>query len=106
MKTYQVTLNNRGNRTIEVTEDAILLDALEEAGIRLPYGCRYGACVTCAARLLEGEVEQSEGVALKSQQEEMGYVLLCIARPLSDCRLEVGVEAQDDLYINPFKGRR
>jgi ferredoxin len=45
-------------------------------------------------------------VALKPAQEAMGYVLLCIASPRSDCVFEVGVECQDDLYINPFKGRR
>lgn len=106
MKTHRITLINRENRTVEVAEGAILLDALEEAGVRLPYGCRYGACVTCAARLVEGEVDQSEGIALKTNQEAMGYVLLCIAHPLSDCFFEVGVESQDDLYINPFKGRR
>jgi len=89
-----------------IDEAEILLDALEAAGITLPFGCRYGACITCAARLLEGEVDQSEGVALKPAQEAMGYVLLCIAHPLSDCRFDVGVECQDDLYPNPFKGGR
>lgn len=106
MNQYRITLVNRENQSVAVDEGAVLLDALEDAGFRLPYGCRYGACVTCAARLLEGSVDQSEGVALKPSQEAMGFVLLCIAHPLSDCRFEVGVEAQDDLYINPFKGRR
>ena len=32
-----------------------------------------------------------------------GYVLLCVARPLSDCTLEVGVESHDKLYRNPFQ---
>jgi ferredoxin len=106
VKTHHITLVNRDHRVIPVREDEVLLDSLEAAGITLPYGCRYGACVTCAARLLQGEVDQSEGVALKPAQEAMGYVLLCIAHPLSDCEFEVGDECQDDLYINPFKGKR
>lgn len=106
MATHQVTLVNRDNFAVAVGESEILLDALETVGIVLPYGCRYGACVTCAARLLSGSVDQSEGVALKPAQEAMGFVLLCIAHPLSDCVFEVGVECQDDLYINPFKGKR
>src|SRR5258708_2304786 len=101
---HRITLVNRDNRTVEVTEADVLLDALEDAGVTLPYGCRFGACVTCAARLVEGRVDQSEGVALKEAQEAMGYVLLCIAHALSDCLFEVGTECQDDLYINPFKG--
>lgn len=106
MAAHKVILVNRDQTTVTVDESEILLDALEAAGIKLPFGCRYGACVTCAARLQEGKVDQSEGVALKPAQEAMGYVLLCIAHPLSDCVFEVGVECQDDLYINPFKGRR
>jgi ferredoxin len=103
---HRITLLNRDNLTVAVDESEVLLEALEAAGIKLPYGCRVGACVTCAARLREGRVDQSEGVALKPAQEAMGYVLLCIAHPLSDCTFEVGVESQDDLYLNPFKGRR
>ncbi len=106
MAAYKITLVNRDNTTVAVDESEILLDALEATGITLPFGCRYGACVTCAARLREGKVDQSAGVALKPTQEAMGYVLLCIAHPLSDCVFEVGVECQDDLYINAFKGRR
>ena len=104
MTAHKITLVNRDQTTVIVDEAEILLDALEAAGITLPFGCRYGACVTCAAFLREGTVDQSAGVALKPAQEAMGYVLLCIAHPLSDCVFEVGVECQDALYVNPFKG--
>ncbi len=69
----------------------------------LPYGCRYGGCITCAAKLLDGEVDQSQGVALNGRQLTDGYVLLCVARPQSDCTLDVGVESHDKLYRNPFQ---
>ncbi|WP_414589275.1 2Fe-2S iron-sulfur cluster-binding protein [Scytonema sp. PCC 10023] len=104
MKTYKVELVNRNNFVVEVAENQYILDAVEAAGLRLPVGCRYGACITCAARLIEGEVDQSKGVALKPAQETIGYVLLCIAYPRSDCKFDVGVECQDKLYTNPFKG--
>lgn len=106
MKTYHVELTNRNQTVVEVAEHQPILDAVEATGLRLPVGCRYGACITCAARLIEGEVEQSKAVALKPAQAAMGYVLLCVAYPRSDCKFEVGVEYQDELYINPFKGRR
>lgn len=106
MNTYQITLINRDNFTLEVAENQYILDAVEAAGLRLPVGCRYGACITCAARLISGKVEQSQAIALKPEQEAMGYVLLCIAYPRSNCQLQVGVESQEQLYINPFKGRR
>jgi ferredoxin len=106
MKFYQIELINRNHTILEVAENQYILDAVEAIGLRLPVGCRYGACITCAARLIEGEVDQSQGVALKPVQEAMGYVLLCIAYPRSDCKFEVGVECQDKLYRNPFKQGR
>ena len=30
-------------------------------------------------------------------------MLLCVARPKSDCTLDVGVESHDMLYRNPFQ---
>ena len=87
MGTYNVSVRNRDGRVVAVSEDEFLLDELENAGVRLPYGCRFGACLTCAASLIEGQVDQSEGraFALRPQQVDEGYVLLCVALPLTDC---------------------
>ncbi|MBD2120450.1 2Fe-2S iron-sulfur cluster binding domain-containing protein [Trichocoleus sp. FACHB-262] len=103
MKTYRVELVNRDRVTLEVPENQTILEALEQAGIQLPVGCRYGACVTCAAKLLQGEIDQTQQQCLKPAQLAAGFVLLCIAYPRSDCQLEVGRECQNSLYINPFK---
>jgi ferredoxin len=100
---FTVTLANRDARRFEVAGEQALLEALEGHGLSLPYGCRYGGCISCAAKLLAGDVDQSEGVALNRRQLADGYVLLCVARPLSDCTLEVGVESHDKLYRNPFQ---
>ncbi len=100
---FTITLANQGGQSFAVDGDAPLLDSLEEHGVLLPYGCRYGGCISCAAKLLDGEVDQSEGVALNGRQMYDGYVLLCVARPRSDCTLDVGVESHDKLYRNPFQ---
>ncbi len=100
---FTITLANRGGQSFEVDGDEPLLDTLEQHGVSLPYGCRYGGCISCAAKLLDGEVDQSEGVALNGRQMYDGYVLLCVARPQIDCTLEVGVESHDKLYRNPFQ---
>lgn len=65
-------------------------------------GCKYSGCITYAARIVESKVEQSQAIALKQAQVAKDYVLLCIARPRSNCKLEVSVECQDELYINPY----
>ena len=103
MASYRIEVRNRDRRVVEVSGEERLLAALEAAGLRLPYGCRHGACITCAARLLDGTVDQSEGKALKPAQKAAGYVLLCIAQPRSDCVFEVGAACQEALFTNPFK---
>ena len=102
-QTHWISITNQGAaETFEVPADRPLLDSLLEQGVDLPYGCRYGGCITCAAKLTEGAVDQSEQVALNNRQINDGYVVLCVSRPLADCTLEVGVESHDKLYRNPF----
>lgn len=95
-------VNEDGGRRYEVSGDEPLLDSLLAQGVDLPYGCRYGGCITCAAKLKQGAVDQHEQVALNNRQLSDGYVCLCVARPVSDCWLEVGVDSHDKLYRNPF----
>ena len=56
------------------------LDELRDQGVDLPYGCRYGGCITCAAKLISGEVDQRAQVALNNRQIKDGYIVLCVAR--------------------------
>ena len=101
-RTHSVILKNRNNRRVEVAKDQPILDAVEAAGGVLPVGCRYGGCITCAAKLLSGSVRQPNATALNKRQSQSGYVLLCVALPQEDCVLEVGVESHHSLYQNPF----
>ena len=102
MMRVTITLANRCGRSFQVDRYKPLLGELEAQGISLPYGCRYGGCISCAAKLLSGRIDQRAGVALNGRQIADGYVLLCVARPLTDCTFEVGVESHDKLYRNPF----
>jgi ferredoxin len=97
-----VTLANRENANYQVDHRKPLLDSLRDQGVDLPYGCKYGGCITCAAKLIAGQVNQNAQVALNNRQINNGYVILCVARPLTDITLEIGVESHDKLYRNPF----
>ena len=102
MSTHKVTIANRGDATYQVDARRPLLETLRAQGVDLPYGCEYGGCITCAAKLTAGEVNQKAQVALNNRQINDGYVILCVARAMSDITLEIGVESHDKLYRNPF----
>jgi ferredoxin len=97
-----ITIANQDNATYQVKGRKPLLDELRDQGVDLPYGCKYGGCITCAAKLIEGEVDQRAQVALNNRQIRDGYVILCVARAKSDCIMEIGVDSHDKLYRNPF----
>ena len=99
----QITIANRENKTFEVKGSKPLLQELRSHGVDLPYGCQYGGCITCAAKLIDGEVDQRSQVALNNRQINDGYIILCVARAKTDCTIEIGVESHDKLYRNPFK---
>jgi len=101
---YKVELRNSGV-TLDVKADEPIYQAALKAGVQLPIGCDYGGCITCAAKLVEGRVKQPGASALNKRQSNAGYILLCVARPKSDCVVEEGVESHDELYMNPFTGK-
>lgn len=86
--TYKVTfLTPEGEIPLEVAEDEYLLSAASRAGIDLPFTCLQGWCITCAGRLEEGQVDQSEACRVFPEDEAAGYVLLCSAYPRADLRI-------------------
>ncbi|MEW6754471.1 MAG: 2Fe-2S iron-sulfur cluster-binding protein [Candidatus Latescibacterota bacterium] len=73
--------------TLQVWEDQYILDAGWQAGLDLPASCLQGWCLTCAGRLLRGEVDQQDARRYYPADREAGFVLLCTARPRSPLRI-------------------
>jgi ferredoxin len=73
----------------DVEGDLSLLEAAEMSRVQLPSSCRNGTCRTCMCRLLSGEVSYAiEWPGLTAEEKAEGYVLPCVARPLSHVVLE------------------
>lgn len=112
MSVYQVRLINSAlslDKTLSIPDDQYILDIAEDAGIRLPSGCKQGECSACVAKLVSGEVDQSEQKFLKSSEVADGYIVTCVTYPRSDCVLETHQEQvlyQSSLYYKSTEVER
>ncbi len=100
-QTYTVQIQHQGKtHTFPVAEDQTILVAAQAAGVDLPSSCNAGVCTTCAAQITEGQVDQSDGMGVSPELQKQGYVLLCVAYPRSDLKIES--EKEDIVYNLQF----
>lgn len=88
----------------------VLLEQLENQGIRIPYSCRAGICGSCRVQLLEGEVTPLK----KSAIGDDGTILCCSCVPKTalklaalDCLFEaeaVNINLRFQPVVHDFNG--
>ncbi|NHB96993.1 YcbX family protein [Photorhabdus stackebrandtii] len=78
-----VTIEYNG-QTFTGNNQQIILEQLEQQGIRVPYSCRAGLCGCCKISLIEGDVSPLKATAIKND----GYILACCCIPKNDLILE------------------
>ncbi|WP_191487205.1 iron-sulfur-binding ferredoxin reductase [Pseudomonas sp. FEN] len=74
-----------------------LLDALNLAGIAVPYSCRAGSCHACLVRCVQGEPQDNRPEALTFAQRERGWRLACQCQVREDLQVEVFDPRRDGL---------
>jgi len=80
-----VTFQTAG-KTAEVDGATTLMDAGEQAGVQMPFGCRMGICQSCVVPLLKGSVRDLRSGA---EHHEGDRIQTCISAAAGDCTLEV-----------------
>jgi toluene monooxygenase electron transfer component len=83
--------SNSGAFDFECAPSERILYAGLTTGLALPYECSTGTCGTCRGRITEGSVhvEWDAAPGFAKLKREKGDVLMCQARPTSDCTLRV-----------------
>jgi 2Fe-2S type ferredoxin len=77
--------------TIEVASNETILEAGEDEDWDLPYSCRQGSCLSCGARIADGEpddIVHSNNDTLSDEELDNGYFLSCTAYPQADISVE------------------
>jgi ferredoxin len=88
MAEYTVEFVGTGEEITVSDTDTVLSRCIEE-GVAQEYSCRVGMCLACSAKIIEGEVTQPAARGLTEAEAEE-YALTCMARPLSDLKLDRG----------------
>jgi ferredoxin-NADP reductase len=73
-------------KAAEVDGATTLLEAGEDAGIQMPFGCRMGICHTCIVPLRKGTVKDLRN---GTEYRENAGVQTCITAAAGDCVLEI-----------------
>jgi ferredoxin-NADP reductase len=76
----------RSGKTIVVDGATPLMDAGEQVGVQMPFGCRMGICQSCVVGLVEGHVRDLRSGA---EHEPGTRVQTCISAASGDCVLDI-----------------
>src|ERR1700761_5113431 len=76
----------KSGKTAEADAATSLMDAGEQSGVQMPFGCRMGICQSCVVTLTDGHVRDLRtGV----EHEPGTRVQTCVSSAAGDCTLDV-----------------
>lgn len=85
-----------GERHWSVAAGSNLLDALNLAGVAVPYSCRAGSCHACLVRC-RGDIQDNQPDALSPTQRQDGWRLACQCQVSGDVQVEAFDPQRDGL---------
>ena len=81
-----ITFRN-SNKSVEADGATTVLEAGEEAGVGMPYGCRMGICHTCTVTMVSGTVRDLRNGNEFNQPNEQ--IQTCVTAAVGDCTLDI-----------------
>jgi ring-1,2-phenylacetyl-CoA epoxidase subunit PaaE len=80
-ETYHAIIHLDGvTHDLELPVNRTVLDALIQLKLDPPYSCTSGACSSCMAKIISGEVSMDSCLALDESEIKEGYILTCQSR--------------------------
>ena len=79
-------LFKKSDKTVEVDGATSLLQAGEDAGIQMPFGCRMGICQSCVLPLESGYVRD---IRSGNEHGEGDRIQTCISTASGDCTIDI-----------------
>jgi len=76
----------RSGRTVTADAATSLMDAGENAGVQMPFGCRMGICQSCVVSLVEGHVRD---LRTGAEHDPGTRVQTCVSAASGDCVLDI-----------------
>jgi len=83
MSEVTITLDGEEHVLMVPFDDLPILEYVLDEGYPAPFSCLGGACCSCRAKLIEGEVEMIANFSLDEEEVEEGYRLTCQSMPKS-----------------------
>jgi ring-1,2-phenylacetyl-CoA epoxidase subunit PaaE len=77
---------NDESHHLEISADKTILDNLKDFDI--PWSCLSGHCSTCMCKLVCGQVDMKENLALTDKEVENGFILTCQSFAKSDIEID------------------
>lgn len=103
---HKVTVQPSGHQ-FDIDDGESILDAAMRQNIDLPYGCRGGACGSCAGYIVKGEIYYDDiPIALDDDMKANKQALFCIGKTKGDLEISAEeLESLDQFTVKEFSCR-
>lgn len=82
LESFEVVCQRSGV-TLKIGPSQSILDAAQDAGIKVLSSCRAGVCGTCDVDVLDGQPDHRDSVLSAAEKASNEFMLVCISRSLS-----------------------